>query len=158
MEPRARIRWALSRRASAASATHRGSADSMPSAWSPPSPRPVPTARWAVVGCSASMARSPAVAILQASSHSAWALFGLVEWPVGESAIWPYPRVVPDPLRGLTEAQREAAAHSGGAVLVPGGAGTGKTRTLVARFAWLVEQGTAPERIALLSATPAMAD
>ena len=66
--------------------------------------------------------------------------------------------MVPDPLRGLTEAQREAAAHSGGALLVLGGAGTGKTRTLVARFAWLVDQGTAPERIALLTATPAMAD
>jgi DNA helicase-2/ATP-dependent DNA helicase PcrA len=66
--------------------------------------------------------------------------------------------VVPDPLRGLTETQREAATHRGGPLLLVGGAGTGKTRTLVARFGWLVEQGTAPERIALLTATPAMAD
>jgi superfamily I DNA/RNA helicase len=58
-----------------------------------------------------------------------------------------------DPLQGLTDVQREAAVHSDGSLLLLGGAGTGKTRALIARFGWLVEQGVAPERIALLSSS-----
>jgi DNA helicase II / ATP-dependent DNA helicase PcrA len=58
-----------------------------------------------------------------------------------------------DPLRGLTDAQREAAVHTDGSLLLLGGAGSGKTRALIARFGWLVEQGVAPERIALLSSS-----
>ena len=58
---------------------------------------------------------------------------------------------MPDPLRRLTEAQREAAVHADGALLVLGGPGTGKTDALLARFAWLTANGTAPERIALLA-------
>jgi superfamily I DNA/RNA helicase/RecB family exonuclease len=54
-------------------------------------------------------------------------------------------------LDGLSPAQRTAAAHPGGPLLIVGGAGTGKTRTLAARFAWLVEQGEAPEAILALS-------
>jgi DNA helicase II / ATP-dependent DNA helicase PcrA len=38
-------------------------------------------------------------------------------------------------------------------LLVVAGAGTGKTRTLTARVAWLVEQGVRPERILLLTFT-----
>jgi DNA helicase II / ATP-dependent DNA helicase PcrA len=56
-------------------------------------------------------------------------------------------------LDGLNEEQREAAAHSGGPLLVLAGAGTGKTRTLVARAAWLCEQGVQPSRILLLTFT-----
>ncbi|HWK26571.1 MAG TPA: ATP-dependent DNA helicase [Solirubrobacter sp.] len=37
----------------------------------------------------------------------------------------------------LTSAQREAVEHSGGPLLVLGGAGSGKTTVLVERFAWL---------------------
>ncbi|HEY8866697.1 MAG TPA: ATP-dependent helicase, partial [Solirubrobacteraceae bacterium] len=62
-------------------------------------------------------------------------------------------------LDGLTDAQREAVTHAGGPLLVIGGAGSGKTRTLAARFAWLVEEGgVAPERILMLALSPAAAD
>ena len=53
----------------------------------------------------------------------------------------------------LNPAQREAATHDGGPVLVVAGAGTGKTRTLASRVAWLIEQGTSPDRILLLTFT-----
>ncbi|MFN0089634.1 MAG: ATP-dependent helicase [Acidimicrobiales bacterium] len=53
--------------------------------------------------------------------------------------------------RGLNEAQLEAASHRGGALLIVAGAGTGKTRTLAARVASLLEDGAAPERILLLT-------
>ena len=42
-----------------------------------------------------------------------------------------------DILYGLNEQQRRAVTHEGGPLLVLAGAGTGKTRTLVARAAWL---------------------
>jgi len=42
-----------------------------------------------------------------------------------------------DILDGLNEQQRRATTHVGGPLLVLAGAGTGKTRTLVARAAWL---------------------
>jgi DNA helicase-2/ATP-dependent DNA helicase PcrA len=41
----------------------------------------------------------------------------------------------------LTSAQREAVEHSGGPLLVLGGAGTGKTTVLVERFAFLAADG-----------------
>src|SRR4051812_39576705 len=126
----------------------------MTSVRSPPSPRlPVSSARSRVVGCSISIARSPAVARLQASSQSAWARSEPARPPVSECGIRSYPRVVSDPLHGLTDAQREAAVHADGPLLLLGGAGTGKTRALIARFGWLVEQGVAPERIALLASS-----
>jgi DNA helicase-2/ATP-dependent DNA helicase PcrA len=56
-------------------------------------------------------------------------------------------------LVGLNSEQRQAATHGGGPLLVLAGAGTGKTTTLCARVAWLVEEGTAPERIMLLTFT-----
>ncbi|MEJ7893846.1 MAG: ATP-dependent DNA helicase [Solirubrobacteraceae bacterium] len=58
---------------------------------------------------------------------------------------------------GLTNAQREAVTHPAGPLLVLGGAGTGKTRVLVERFAWLVAQGAAPESILCLTFSPAAA-
>ena len=57
-------------------------------------------------------------------------------------------------LDGLNEQQRRAATHQGGPLLVLAGAGTGKTRTLVARAAWLRgSQGMAASRILLLTFT-----
>ena len=56
-------------------------------------------------------------------------------------------------LDGLNDEQRAAAAHPDGPLLVLAGAGTGKTRTLVARAAWLCEQGVPPSRILLLTFT-----
>jgi DNA helicase-2/ATP-dependent DNA helicase PcrA len=58
----------------------------------------------------------------------------------------------------LTPAQQEAVTHPGGPLLVLGGAGTGKTRTLVERFAWLVANGTAPEAILVLTFSAPAAD
>src|ERR687893_931551 len=61
-------------------------------------------------------------------------------------------------LDGLNANQRAVVTHSGGPLLVVAGPGTGKTRTLTERFAWLVEQGAAPECIlALTFSEPAAA-
>src|SRR6266480_5348428 len=55
---------------------------------------------------------------------------------------------------GLNEQQRRAATQQGGPLLVLAGAGTGKTRTLVARAAWLHgSQGVPASRILLLTFT-----
>jgi len=51
----------------------------------------------------------------------------------------------------LNEAQREAAMHGKGPLLIVAGAGTGKTTTLASRVAWLLAQGTRPERLLLLT-------
>uniref|UniRef100_UPI004056430E ATP-dependent helicase n=1 Tax=Candidatus Electronema sp. TaxID=2698783 RepID=UPI004056430E len=56
-------------------------------------------------------------------------------------------------LSGLNDAQRTAVTHSGGPALVIAGAGSGKTRTLVHRVAWLINQGVSPESILLLTFT-----
>ena len=51
----------------------------------------------------------------------------------------------------LNEAQRSAAAHGEGPLLIVAGAGTGKTTTLASRVAWLLAQGVRPERLLLLT-------
>ena len=61
-------------------------------------------------------------------------------------------------LDGLDDEQRRAATWPGGPLLVLAGAGTGKTRTLVARAAWLRGQGLEPSRILLLTFTRRAAD
>lgn len=53
----------------------------------------------------------------------------------------------------LNEAQLSAVTASDGPILVIAGAGSGKTRTLVYRVAWLVERGIQPEQILLLTFT-----
>jgi DNA helicase-2/ATP-dependent DNA helicase PcrA len=53
----------------------------------------------------------------------------------------------------LNEAQRLAVEHRGSPLLIVAGAGTGKTRTLVARVASLVQNGADPQRILLLTFT-----
>ena len=53
----------------------------------------------------------------------------------------------------LNEQQLAAVTAPGGPFLVIAGAGTGKTRTLVYRVAYLVETGIAPEQIILLTFT-----
>ena len=55
--------------------------------------------------------------------------------------------------RDLNPAQLEAVTAPDGPVLIIAGAGSGKTRTIVYRVAWLVEQGVAPESILLLTFT-----
>ena len=64
----------------------------------------------------------------------------------------------PGVLDGLNDEQRQAATHPEGPLLVLAGAGTGKTRTLVARAAWLCEQGVPPDRVLLLTFTRRAAD
>ena len=61
-------------------------------------------------------------------------------------------------LDGLNESQSKAATHLGGPLLVLAGAGTGKTRTLVARAGWLRSQGVPASRILLLTFTRRAAD
>jgi len=53
----------------------------------------------------------------------------------------------------LNPDQRQAAAHADGPVLVIAGAGTGKTKTLACRVAYLIDKGTPPDRILLLTFT-----
>ena len=53
----------------------------------------------------------------------------------------------------LNPEQRQAATHPAEALLILAGAGTGKTTTLAARVAWLVERGAAPERMLLVTFT-----
>jgi DNA helicase-2/ATP-dependent DNA helicase PcrA len=55
--------------------------------------------------------------------------------------------------RELNEEQREVVLAGGGPILVIAGAGSGKTRTLVYRVARLIESGTDPSRILLLTFT-----
>jgi ATP-dependent DNA helicase UvrD/PcrA len=51
----------------------------------------------------------------------------------------------------LNEAQRRAATHGEGPLLIVAGAGTGKTTTLASRVAYLLAEGVRPERILLLT-------
>ncbi len=66
----------------------------------------------------------------------------------------PDPRIDP-----LTEAQHAAATHVGRPLVLLGGAGTGKTATLLARFAHLIGDGAAaPEQVLMLTGGEAAAD
>ncbi len=66
---------------------------------------------------------------------------------------------MPVALDGLNRAQEAAVTHADGPLVVVAGAGTGKTHTIVQRFAWLVGDGTPAEQIlALTFSAPAAAD
>ena len=66
----------------------------------------------------------------------------------------PRPSGTPDAITaGLNPAQLEAVTHGDGPLLVIAGAGTGKTRTLVCRLAYLIAGGVAAENILLLTFT-----
>ena len=56
-------------------------------------------------------------------------------------------------MRRLNAAQAAAVTHDGPSLLVVAGAGTGKTGTLAARVAHLIESGVQPDRILLLTFT-----
>src|SRR5436853_2250566 len=57
----------------------------------------------------------------------------------------------------LSAAQLDAVTHPGGPLLVVAGAGTGKTRVVTERFAWLVAEGTPPDCILALTYSNAAA-
>lgn len=56
-------------------------------------------------------------------------------------------------LHALNPDQARAVTHGDGPLLVIAGAGSGKTRTLASRVAWLIDQGTPAERLLLLTFT-----
>src|SRR6188508_1591827 len=58
-----------------------------------------------------------------------------------------------DYARELNEQQHAAVTAPPGPALVLAGAGSGKTRTLTYRVAYLIEQGIPPDRILLLTFT-----
>jgi len=71
------------------------------------------------------------------------------------------PYISSDPahlLHDLNPAQREAVTHGGRALLVVAGAGTGKTRALTRRVAWLITQGVAPQGVLAITFTNKAAD
>lgn len=66
----------------------------------------------------------------------------------------PLAPIGPDLLNGLNKAQRQAVTHKHGPLLIVAGAGTGKTKVLTHRIAWLIQEKLAkPDEILALTFT-----
>ncbi len=62
-------------------------------------------------------------------------------------------KMAEDIFAGLTPQQLEAASHIDGPMLVVAGAGSGKTRVVTRRIAWLISQGVRPHQILAMTFT-----
>src|SRR5690625_811143 len=76
-----------------------------------------------------------------------------VSFPVPQDPYASPPAEQSDVLAGLNDAQRAAVTHDGGPLLVIAGAGSGKTRVLTRRIAWLIGRGAHPGSVLALTFT-----
>ena len=75
-------------------------------------------------------------------------------WPSIPSATPPKASVTTTPLKGLNDAQSQAVQHIDGPLLIIAGPGSGKTRVIVHRIAYLVNTvGISPARICAVTFT-----
>ena len=77
---------------------------------------------------------------------------------VGRGGTYPREEMPESWIDDLNPEQLRAATAGEGPILIVAGAGTGKTKTLAARVAWLVSQGIDPGRIMLLTFTRRASD
>ncbi|MCL1992160.1 MAG: ATP-dependent helicase [Spirochaetes bacterium] len=75
------------------------------------------------------------------------------ELAASKPAVSKLPALWPKYLDVLNEEQRQAVLHSGSPLLILAGAGSGKTRVITTKIAWLIEQGADPRSIMAVTFT-----